>query len=284
MHNDPSFEKFLCACMIPPKESQELPQESSTKESSVEDSKEESTTIKCESCEYSCLQKDSLEQHIVSVHEGKMPFKCQSCEYSCILSDSLEQHIASVHEDSTAGSSNSKSATIKSKTNKICKSTWKGTKCQVKICSNIHIAPCQDRECQALDGGLPLYKTRNCQLWQVRPKVKSNSKKSKYSHRASSDQNYQPHDKKLHLQQNKKRHQVNRRNSDRPVKNLGQNNFQYVIKNGKQQQTSFRVPDSQYFQNHPQAPSYSSVVKGQINSKASSPVLGNEPALLHLNP
>ena len=67
---------------------------------------------------------------------------------------------------------------------------------------------------------------------------------------------------------------MNRRNSDRQVKNL----CQYVIKNDNQKQTSFRVPDSQYFQNHPQAPSYSSVVKGQINPKASSPVSGNEPA------
>ena len=69
---------------------------------------------------------------------------------------------------------------------------------------------------------------------------------------------------------------MNRRNFDRLVKTLGPNNF--VTKNGNQQQTSFRVPDYQYFQNHPQALSYSSVVKGQISPKASSTAWGNEPA------
>ena len=58
------------------------------------------------------------------------------------------------------------------KTGKICKHTWLGTKCSIQDCTKVHIDPCPDRECQVLDGGLPLYKTRNCQLWHVRPKSK----------------------------------------------------------------------------------------------------------------
>ena len=66
------------------------------------------------------------------------------------------------------------------KIGKICKHTWKGTKCQIQDSIKVHIDPCQDRECRALDDGLPLYKTRNCQLWHVKPrgpKVKNKMKK-----------------------------------------------------------------------------------------------------------
>ena len=56
----------------------------------------------------------------------------------------------------------------KPKTGKICKSTWKGQKCNITNCTYVHIDPCSDRECMALDGGLPLYKSRNCQKWHVR--------------------------------------------------------------------------------------------------------------------
>ena len=45
------------------------------------------------------------------------------------------------------------------KAGKICKHTWRGTKCQIHNCEKVHIEPCQDRECRALDDGLPLYKS-----------------------------------------------------------------------------------------------------------------------------
>ena len=61
------------------------------------------------------------------------------------------------------------------KIGKICKHTWRGTKCQISDCQKIHIDPCQDRECRALDDGLPLYKSRNCPLWHVKSKVKKHT-------------------------------------------------------------------------------------------------------------
>ena len=59
---------------------------------------------------------------------------------------------------------------------KICKSTWLGTECQLNDCERVHIKPCQDRECRALDDGLPLYKRRKCPLWHVRSKSKKSDK------------------------------------------------------------------------------------------------------------
>ena len=88
------------------------------------------------------IEKHDLKKHFAAVHEGKKPSKCESCDHGL-----------------TAGTSKSPSVSMKPK---ICKSTWHGTKCLVKNCANVHIAPCQDRECLALDGGLPLYKTRDC--------------------------------------------------------------------------------------------------------------------------
>ena len=123
MHQDPSFEKFLCNCMIPPKESQNLIKESSTEESlqvsaaaSVHEGKK---PFKCDSCDDSFHLKDTLQQHVATVHDRKMPFKCDSCDYGCLSNDDMTQHVASVHEESS-GSTSSKS---KPKTNKICKST-----------------------------------------------------------------------------------------------------------------------------------------------------------------
>ena len=59
---------------------------------------------------------------------------------------------------------------------KLCKSTWKGTECQISDCSEVHIKPCHDRECYAQYDGLPLWKRRKCQLWHVR--TESKKKKS----------------------------------------------------------------------------------------------------------
>ena len=62
---------------------------------------------------------------------------------------------------------------------KICKHTWRGTTCDIPNCQNIHIDPCQDRECRALDDSLPLYKSRNCQIWHVKTKPKSTPRVNK---------------------------------------------------------------------------------------------------------
>ena len=53
---------------------------------------------------------------------------------------------------------------------KICKNTWKGNECKLQDCAFVHIDPCKDRECLALIGGLPIWRSRNCPLWHVRPK------------------------------------------------------------------------------------------------------------------
>ena len=56
------------------------------------------------------------------------------------------------------------------KKGKICKNTWKGEECKLTDCKYVHIDPCEDRECLALMGGLPVWRSRNCQKWHIRPK------------------------------------------------------------------------------------------------------------------
>ena len=175
-----TFENFLCMCMKPPKATASYSSTTSpvitetveiTETNSEEDTEVNSTDsievvsvhegnklFKCESCDYTCGVENDMYQHVTSVHEGKKPLKCQSCDYTCDLTSGMQQHVASVHEGK--------------KTGKICKSTWLGIECQIISCVNVHIKPCSDRECLALDGGLPLYKARNCPLWHVRPKLK----------------------------------------------------------------------------------------------------------------
>ena len=53
---------------------------------------------------------------------------------------------------------------------KICKNTWKGIDCNLTDCKYVHKDPCKDRECLALMGGLPVWRSRNCQKWHIRPK------------------------------------------------------------------------------------------------------------------
>ena len=139
--------------MNPPKGSNE---ESSIEESSTSGSLVEASTLKCESCDYSCLLEDDLQQHLASVHEGKKPLKCEFSDYSCLfkddlqqyvasvhegkkpfkcesydytrlLKDKIQQHIASIHERITAGALKSSSTSLNPKSTKICKSTWNGT-------------------------------------------------------------------------------------------------------------------------------------------------------------
>ena len=54
--------------------------------------------FKCESCDYSCSQKNSLKQHFLSVHEGIKPFKCDMCDYKCLQNSDIKKHVALVHE------------------------------------------------------------------------------------------------------------------------------------------------------------------------------------------
>ena len=43
-------------------------------------------------------QETDLNNHIKTVHEGKKPFKCKICDYSCIKKPDLNQHIESDHK------------------------------------------------------------------------------------------------------------------------------------------------------------------------------------------
>ena len=83
--------------------------------------------------------------------------------------------------NSTSGSSGSASANLDSlhsaadsghleRKGKICKNTWKGIDCNLTDCKYVHKDPCKDRECLALMGGLPVWRSRNCQKWHIRPK------------------------------------------------------------------------------------------------------------------
>ena len=83
--------------------------------------------------------------------------------------------------NSTSGSSGSASANLDSlhsaadsghleTKGKICKNTWKGIDCNLTDCKYVHKDPCKDRECLALMGGLPVWRSRNCQKWHIRPK------------------------------------------------------------------------------------------------------------------
>ena len=83
--------------------------------------------------------------------------------------------------NSTSGSGGSASANLDSlhsaadsghleTKGKICKNTWKGIDCNLTDCKYVHKDPCKDRECLALMGGLPVWRSRNCQKWHIRPK------------------------------------------------------------------------------------------------------------------
>ena len=56
--------------------------------------------FKCESCNYSCATKSSMNRHVVFVHEknGKKSFKCEICEFTFCHSGKLKNHVAIVHE------------------------------------------------------------------------------------------------------------------------------------------------------------------------------------------
>ena len=62
------------------------------------------------------------------------------------------------------------------KKGKICKNTWKGKECNLTDCNYVHKDPCEDRECLALMGGLPVWRSRNCQKWHIRPKSEKQKK------------------------------------------------------------------------------------------------------------
>ena len=47
--------------------------------------------FKCSSCDNKFTAKQSLNHHIVSVHEGKKPFKCSICDYRCSQNGDLKK-------------------------------------------------------------------------------------------------------------------------------------------------------------------------------------------------
>ena len=52
----------------------------------------------CQSCGKVYKDLKYLQNHILSVHEGKNEYKCEVCGYGTNLSERLEQHIHDVHE------------------------------------------------------------------------------------------------------------------------------------------------------------------------------------------
>ena len=48
---------------------------------------------------YSSSGKAHLKQHILSVHESKMPFKCDICQSTFTKKSSLKTHIRNIHEE-----------------------------------------------------------------------------------------------------------------------------------------------------------------------------------------
>ena len=53
---------------------------------------------RCNICDASFYSKQSLNNHIKFVHEGKKPFKCNVCDASFSYKNHLNGHIESVHE------------------------------------------------------------------------------------------------------------------------------------------------------------------------------------------
>ena len=49
-------------------------------------------------CKANFPRKDSLDKHILKVHEKKKLFKCDNCDYSCYRKSTMNNHILSVHE------------------------------------------------------------------------------------------------------------------------------------------------------------------------------------------
>ena len=52
----------------------------------------------CNNCDARFYSKQSLNNHIKFVHEGKKPFKCNVCDASFSYKNHLNGHIESVHE------------------------------------------------------------------------------------------------------------------------------------------------------------------------------------------
>ena len=53
---------------------------------------------KCEICNTPFKKKESLKNHIASVHERKKPFKCSICDVSFTSKQNMSKHISSVHQ------------------------------------------------------------------------------------------------------------------------------------------------------------------------------------------
>ena len=54
--------------------------------------------FKCIECQGNYSRKQSLNEHIATVHEGKKPYGCSLCDSKFTQNGSLRRHIASVHE------------------------------------------------------------------------------------------------------------------------------------------------------------------------------------------
>ena len=49
-------------------------------------------------CSKGFTANESMNGHVVAVHEEIKPFKCEICDYSCSVKRNMNKHIARVHE------------------------------------------------------------------------------------------------------------------------------------------------------------------------------------------
>ena len=53
---------------------------------------------KCARCDFTCLQRYTMERHVNSVHKKVNPYKCETCGKEMPSRGSLEQHTRNAHK------------------------------------------------------------------------------------------------------------------------------------------------------------------------------------------
>ena len=129
------------------------------------------------------------------------------------------------------------------KKGKICKNTWKGIECNLTDCKYVHKDPCKDRECLALMGGLPVWRSRNCQKWHIRPKKQKKSRSNGLTEKSAVKSTRNGQDSK------------NPRNSNGKTSFRGSNHF------------STAPLHHAAIAGHPKKRSYSAVAKGSLGKE-----------------
>ena len=114
------------------------------------------------------------------------------------------------------------------KKGKICKFTWKGKECPLSDCKYVHKDLCEDRECLALLGGLPVWRSRNCQRWHIRPKSdkqKRSSKNGSTTMKSTENGRSNAGPRKNQVQENRNPKNGNPRNNNGPTSFRSSNHY-----------------------------------------------------------